>query len=180
MLESPRDVSANFEFFHLVVDERDDFSRVLFPVFFLRGHGLADTLVFTRLGEFKRQVLKLNRYPVHSEAVSKRRVNFHRFNGNSFLFVLRQILKRSHVVQPVGEFYQYDPYVLGSGEYQLAETLGLFFHIGDMGKAAYFRGGVDEKSYLASEIPFDLLASSKSVLYCVVKKPRDYGGNVKF
>ena len=123
-------------------------------LFFLSLGDLPDQ-IFIKIGhkEFKAQVLKLGPQPSDTEPVCKRRINFECLGGYPLLLVFRKVLEGTHVVEPVGKFYKYNPDVFGHGKEHLAEVfgLGLFcpeFHLGELCE------GLDDKRDLLAENPF--------------------------
>ena len=70
-------------------------------------------------------------------------------------------LQRAHVVQPVGELDQQHAGVVGDGEQQLAEILGLLGVLGDEVELAELGQAVDQPADLLAERLVDLLAGDR-------------------
>ena len=80
-------------------------------------------LVSDGIKVFKREIFKLLLHPLHTETVSKRRKDLHCFKrGHPALCILLDT-EGAHIVEPVAELYENDPYVLRHGKKHLAEVL---------------------------------------------------------
>jgi hypothetical protein len=88
-------------------------------------------------------------------------------------------LDGAHVVQPVGQLDQDHPQILGHGDQQLTEVLGLLglggrkLQVGQLGDA------VDQFGDLGAEQPRDLAIGRLGVLDGVVQKRRGDGGVIQ-
>ena len=73
----------------------------------------------------KTQVLKFLSPGTHPQPVGDRGEDIEGLRGDPLALVGFQRIKRAHIVQPVGEFDQNDPDVLGHRQQHLAEILRL-------------------------------------------------------
>ena len=87
----------------------------------------------------------------------------------------RHEIERAHVVQPVGELDQQHADVVGDGEQQLAQVLGLRRLLGDEVELLELGQAVDQRADLAAEQLVDLGARRRGVLDGVVQQRRDDG-----
>ena len=78
-----------------------------------------------RLEIAERQLLELVLDLAHPQPVGDGRVDVARLLRDLDAALLRQVVQRPHVVEPVGELHQDDPDVVHHGEQHLAEVLGL-------------------------------------------------------
>ena len=81
----------------------------------------------------------------------------------------RHELQRAHVVQAVGELDQQHAHVVGDGEQELAEVLGLLGLLRDEVELLDLGQAVDERADLVAEQLVDLLARRLGVLDRVVQ-----------
>ena len=73
----------------------------------------------------KRQIFQFFAHPLHAHATCQGGIDFHGFTGFLRLLVHVHRLDRAHIVQPVAQFHQNNPQILGHRHEQLAEILGL-------------------------------------------------------
>ena len=147
-------------------------------------------LVPERVKVFKRKIFEFLLYPLHTEAVRKRRIHLHGFerDGSSFCLAFRK--KRAHIMKSVTELYEYDAHVLRHGKKHLSEVLDMrLLFIFDL-KPHYLRQSVNEHRDVLTE---ELLYIAEvcligAILHRIVKKrgtdrigikfkSRDYLGN---
>ena len=79
----------------------------------------------------ERQVLELLAHLVHAHAPGERRIDVERLLRGAPPRVGRPVRQRAHIVQPVGELDQQHAHVVGDGEQELAQILGLLRLLGD-------------------------------------------------
>ena len=109
---------------------------------------------------------------MHAEPLGQRRVDIHRLASNPAApFIAFDESQRLHVVQPVGELDQQHANVLGHGEEELAEILGLFGLIGLQLDPRQLGDTVDEPGDLATKHPFDVVEGGDRVLDRIVQQP---------
>ena len=90
-----------------------------------RFHLLAQRLVGLRLQVLEGELLELVLHLAHPETVGDRRVDVARLLRDLDAALLRQVVQRPHVVEPVGELDEDDADVVHHREQHLAEVLGL-------------------------------------------------------
>ena len=69
---------------------------------------------------------------LHAQAVGDGRVDLHGFQGLLLLLAGALVLHGAHVVQPVADFDEDHPDVLGHGHEHLAQVLHLLLFLGDI------------------------------------------------
>ena len=131
-----------------------------------------DELIGVRHQGAKREVLELVAHALHAHAAGERGIDVERVLGDSGALVLRHELEGAHVVQAVGELDQEHAGVVGDGEQQLAEILGLLGVPGDEVELAELGQAVDQPADLLAEHLVDVLARDRRVLDRVVQHRR--------
>ncbi len=111
----------------LLLDFRD---QILVP---LGQHvePLGDDVVGLRVDLAERQIFELLAHFVHAHAAGERRIDVEGLLGDTAARCRRHVIEGAHVVQPVGELDQQHAHVVGNGEQQLAQVLGLLGLLGD-------------------------------------------------
>ena len=132
-----------------------------------------------RVQHFEREILKLLADRLHAHASGQRRIDLHRLAGNALPLVGSQMSDRLHVVQPVGQLDEQDPYIAGHREQQFAEVLGLRGFLGGQFQLVELGHAIDQTCDLGAEQPDKLLARRGSVFDRVVQQRRDDGGIVQ-
>ena len=84
--------------------------------------------------------------------------------------VLRHMVERAHVVQPVGELDQQDANILGDRQQQLAQVLRLLGLLRDEIELLQLGQALDELADVGAEELVDLLARGGGVLDRVVQQ----------
>ena len=77
-------------------------------------------------------VLQLPLDALHAQAVGDGRIDLHGFQGLLLLLAGALVLHGAHVVQPVADFDEDHPDVLGHGHEHLAQVLHLLLFLGDI------------------------------------------------
>ncbi len=122
--------------------------------------------------ETEGEVLELPLHLAHAEPVRERRVDLHRLGGDRPPLLVREMLERPHVVEPVRELDEDDPEVVGHREEHLAERLRLLGLARREGVAADLRDPVDEVRDVRPEQLPEPLLRHLGVLEDVVEKSR--------
>ena len=133
----------------------------------------ADDLVGLRVQHAEREVLQLLAHLVHAHAGGERRVDVDRLLGDALARLGRHVLQRAHVVQPVGELDQQHPHVLGDGEQELAQVLGLLGLARDEVELLELGEALDQVADVLAEQLVDLGAGRLGVLDGVVQQRGD-------
>ena len=92
---------------------------------------------------------------------------------------LLDVLKRAHVVQPVGELHQQHANVVGDRQHQLAEILRLLGALREQFQLRQLGHAVDEVGDLLAEIGLDVVVGGERVLDRVVQQRGDDGRHVE-
>ena len=90
-----------------------------------RVEPLADHPVGLGIELAERKALELLAHLVHADAAGERRIDVERLLGDAAARLRLHVLDGAHVVEAVGELDEKDAHVLGDGEQQLAQVLGL-------------------------------------------------------
>ena len=131
-------------------------------------------LVLLRKPVFHAEVFQFALYREQSEPVCQRCEQIYRFARDFYLLVLGHVAQCPHVVQAVGDFYQYYPDVVRQREQYLAEIFRLLRGVG-IEDARHFGQSVDHRSYFWTEYALDVLDRIFGILHHVVKKRCDHG-----
>ena len=91
----------------------------------------------------------------------------------------RHVLERAHVVQPVGELDQQHAHVVGDGEQELAQVLGLLGLARDQVEPLQLGQALDQMADVGAEDLVDLGARGRRVLDGVVQQRRRDRGVVE-
>ena len=140
---------------------------------------LADELVGLGIELAERQVLQLLAQAVHAHAAGERRIDVERLLGDAGAALRRHVLERAHVVQPVGELDQQHAHVVGDGEQELAQVLGLLGLARDEVELLQLGQALDQMADVGAEDLVDLGARRRRVLDRVVQQRRRDGGVVE-
>ena len=119
---------------------------------------------------FKAQIFKFAFNLRNPESAGKRRVNIQRFVRHPQLPFLRQEIQRAHIVKSVGEFYDYNPYILRHRNENLFEVFSLFFFPGLEFDFIKFRYTQHKTENLFAERLFNIRFRNGSVFEYVVQK----------
>ena len=138
-----------------------------------------DQLVRLRHQIAERKVLQFAAQALHAHAAGQRRVDVERVLGDARALGLGHEMQRAHVVQAVGELDQQHAHVVGDGEQELAEILGLLRVLGGEIELVELGQAVDEAADLGAEHAVDLVAGDRRVLDRVVQHGGDDGGVVE-
>ncbi len=145
-----------------------------------RPHGeriepLADHAVGVGVELAEGEVLQLLAHLMHAHPARERRVDVERLLRRAAARLRRPMRDGTHVVQPVGELDQQDPYVVGDGEQELAQILGLLRLLGDQVELLQLGQPFDQNADVAAEEAVDLGAGRVGVLDRVVQQRRGDG-----
>ena len=129
-----------------------------------------DLVVDLGLQGGEREILEFPLDGVHAEPVGQRGEDLEGVMGDAALLVGTQEAERSHIVQPVTELDDQHPHVLGGGDHQLADRLGLRrFTVGELVELGH---PVDQQRDLFAEIGPQLVDGVAGVLDGVVQQGR--------
>ena len=127
----------------------------------------------------KGQILQLFAHPLHPHAAGKRCKNIHRLTRFEDLLILGHRLKGPHIVQPVTQFDQDHAHILGHGENQFPNILGLLhldrrqLQIGQLGHAVDHLGDIIAKAFL------DFAIGCAGIFQRIMQQCRDDRGIVQ-
>ena len=101
------------------------FQNVALALFSATLDLLYQSPVFLRLQKLECEVFKLPPDRRHTQAVGERSINLSRLESDPLTLILFQVLKRTHVVQSVGQLHKDNPCVLRHREEHLPVILDL-------------------------------------------------------
>ena len=139
----------------------------------------AQRFVGLRLEILERQLLELVLDLAHAEAVGDGRVDVERLLRDLDAPLLRQVVQRPHVVQPVGELDQDDADVIHHRQQHLAEVLGLALLARRERNRADLGDALDDVGDLGAEELGDALGRRQRVLDDVVQQAGGDGHDVE-
>jgi hypothetical protein len=127
----------------------------------------------------KSQVLQLLTHFVHAHATGERRINIERLLGTAPARLRRHVGQRAHVMQPVGELDQQHPNVVGNGQQEPAQVLGLLRLLGDKVELLELGETFDQAADVAAEHLVDLCPGRGRILDGVMQQRRGDGGIIE-
>ena len=116
---------------------------------------------------------------MHAHAAGQRRIDVERLLRRHPARLRRPMRQRAHVVQPVGELDQQHPHVVGDGQKQLAQVLGLLRLLGDEVELFELGQALDQDADVVTEQAVDLGAGGVGILDGVVQQCRRDGGIIE-
>jgi hypothetical protein len=140
-----------------------------------RGELLRDLFVLLGLEVFEREVLELPLDLPDAEPVGQRCVDLERLTGDALLLVGRERPERAHVVEPVAEFDDHDPQVVGHRQEHLPDVLGLMRVARLPLKTTELRDALHQTPDLVAELEPDVFGGARRVLGHVVQQRRRDG-----
>ena len=144
-------------------------------LFFVGSQVIRDFLIGVRHQIPQGDVLQLPLDLLHTKAVRQRRVDVHGFPALLDLLFRGLVLHGAHIVQPVGDFNEHHPHVLGHGHEHFAQV----FHLRLLGGGEASTGQLGDAFYQlrhgGAEDFFDLLVGSVGVLDTVVEQRAQNG-----
>ena len=129
-----------------------------------RLHQFRNALVIFRFEELESQVLEFGFDSCHSEAMRERGIDLTRFEGNSLLLVLREMLESSHVVKTIGELHHYHAGVPRNRQQELSVVLRLFLSRRSEGQGGDLCEAVHQSGHLSAKLSLYLIESDIGVL----------------
>jgi hypothetical protein len=126
------------------------------------------------------KLLKLGADPMTADVAGQGRVDVARLAGDALALGLAlDEVQGPHVVQTVGQLDQQDADVLGDGQDELAQVLGLTRMFGLQLQLRQLGDALDQLGDLFAKQLADLFLGDRSVLDHVVQQGRDDGGGVQ-
>ncbi len=116
------------------------------------------------------QVFELSTQFAHSQAMSDRRIDVHRFLGDATALFGYEIFQRPHVVQPVGELHQYDAHVINHRQQHLPNIFRLLVFARDVADVGDLCEAFDQMRDFFAEVIPDCIGIGKRVFDDVVKQ----------
>ena len=118
------------------------------------------------------QLLQLVADFLDAHAAGERRIDVHRLLGDEAPLLGLHVLKRAHVVQPVGELDEQHAHIARYGDQELPEILGLLRLLGGKIELLDLGQAVDQRGDVRAEELLDLFQRGGRVLDGVVKQRR--------
>ena len=124
-------------------------------------------------------VLQLPLDALHAQAVGDGRIDLHGFQGLLLLLAGALVLHGAHVVQPVADFDEDHPDVLGHGHEHLAQVLHLLLFLGGVLHPGQLGDPLHQIGHRGAEELGDLLVGGPGVLDAVVEQGGDDGVGIQ-
>ena len=125
------------------------------------------------------QILELFAHLLHAHAAGERRIDVERLFGGAPARFRRPVRQRAHIVQAVGELDEQHANVVGDGEQELAQVLGLLGLPGNEFELFQLGQTLDQAADIMAEQAVDLGAGGVGILDGVVQERRRDGGVVE-
>ncbi|MNT04666.1 hypothetical protein D3C72_1392550 [compost metagenome] len=127
----------------------------------------------------ERQLLQLGGDGVDADGAAQRGIDFQRLAADALALLRLDVLQGPHVVQTVGQLDQQDPHVLGNGQDEFAQVLGLTRVLGLQLQSRQLGHALDQNGDLLAEHGGDVVTGGRGVLDHVVQQGRDDGRRVQ-
>ncbi len=125
------------------------------------------------------QILQLLAHFLHAHAAGQRRIDVERLLGDAPARLRRHEVQRAHVVQAVGELDQQNADIVGNGQQQFAQVLGLLGLARHQLQPLQLGQALDQRADLGPEDLVDLGTRRLGVLDRVVQQRGHDGGVVE-
>ena len=132
------------------------------------GYKCGNLLVFVRATETERQILKLGLDVIETQTVGQRSVEIVGLAGYLHLLFRLHGLKGSHVVEPVGQFYQNGPDVILHRVEQLTVIVQLLGQLVILGRLLGY--DPDQECHVIAETRLDVIDGIIGVLHHVMQE----------
>ncbi|MND94056.1 hypothetical protein D3C80_862600 [compost metagenome] len=132
-----------------------------------------------RVQVFERQFLQLGGDGVDADRSAQRGIDLQRLAADAFALLRLDVLEGAHVVQAVGQLDQQDPHVLGNGQDELAQVLGLTRVLGLKLQPRQLGHALDQDGDLFAEHGGDVVAGGRGVLDHVMQQGGDDGRRIQ-
>ena len=132
-----------------------------------------------RVQMLERQLFQLGRDRMDADRPSQRGIDLQRLARNALALLRLDVFQRPHVVQTVGQFHQQDADVLGDGENEFSQILGLARVLGLELQSRQLGHTLDQGSDLLPEPLGDVVAGGGGVLDHIVQQGGDNGRRVQ-
>ena len=132
-----------------------------------------------RVQMLERQLFQLGGDRMDADRPAQRRIDLQRLAADPLALLGLHMLQRPHVVQTVGQLHQQDADVLGDGEDEFAQVLGLARVLGLELQPRQLGDPLDQRGDLLAEAFGDVVAGGRGVLNHVVQQGGDDGGGVE-
>ncbi len=179
-LDPVMNVRRNSIFAHLLPDGCLDFLDVIFHLLLLDFDPTLQAVVAFRIDIHERQVLKLAAHLSHPKTVGNRCINFEGLFCYACLFLRRQILERSHIVEAICEFYHNHAQVIDHGKDHFSKTFGLLLFLRTEFCAADFCDSVHHMGNLFAKIFLDLFNRGCTVFHNIVEQSNHNRAGIQF
>ena len=154
------------QFRERLLDLADDAAVALERV----GKARRDRAVGLRIDVAEGKLFQFLAHALHAHAAGERRIDVHRLFGDAKSLVLRHVVQRAHVVQPVRQLDQQHADVFRDRQQQLAQVLRLLGLLRDEVELLQLRQAFDQLAEISAEQFVDLLPGRGRVLDRVMQK----------
>ena len=138
-------------------------------------HLIGDVLIGVGVEVEESQVLYLLLDGAYPEAACYGRVDRHGLAGYPHALVEAAVFEGAHIVQAVGELYDYDTDILAHGKEYLADILGGLFLLGEVLDLAQLRDAVYEHGNIVAEFLPKYIEGAVGVLDHIMQERRADG-----
>ena len=130
----------------------------------LRHHGMR---IRHQMAEGK--IFQFLAHILHAHAPGERSIDIERLLGDARAFLLRHVVQRAHIVQPVGKLDEQHAHIFGNGKQQLAEIFGLRGFLRHEIELLDLRQTIDQRADILAEDLVDLFSRRLRILDRVVQ-----------
>jgi hypothetical protein len=103
------------------------------------------------------QILQLILHPPDSDAIGQRRIDVQRLFGNFLTFSFRQMLQRSHVMEPIRQLDDHNADIIRHRQHHFAEVFSLLFFGTLKGNLPDLGDTIDQMHHFLAELPLELI-----------------------
>ena len=128
---------------------------------------------------FERQFFQFRRDGVDADGATQRRIDFQGLAADALTLLRLDEVQGAHVVQAVGQLDQQDPHVLGDGQNELAQVLGLTRMLGLKLQPRQLGHALDQDGDLFAKHGGDVVAGGRGVLDHVMQQGRHDGRRIQ-
>ena len=178
-LDAPLDAGLDIVLAKLLHQQPLDSIEELLTLFAARLNRLVHLLVGEWIDVAEGEVFELAAHLAHAQAMGERSVDVEGFASNTLLLLRREMLKRAHVVQAIGQLDQHHAHIADHGQQHLANVFRLaIFAVGEL-NLVDLGHALDDVLNLLAKFCANLLGLGLRVFDCVVQQTSSDGGRIE-